>query len=112
MGFNATVVVCLDHLDSIEKDTQFGRGLSNAIIECSVINTPIDGPHGSVVIEAHHADHLVPVIVGGNTGRVIPAYVGIDPNKSIDDSNLRILKDMARVLGYRVSKISKRPGVK
>jgi hypothetical protein len=105
MGFNATVVVCLDQISSIENDPQFGREFSMAVLDCNGRNRKIYGPHGIMVVETHHADHLVPVIVGGNTGTVIPAYVGIDPNETNDSTNVRVLKEMARVLGYRVSKI-------
>ena len=105
MGFNATVVICMDQLSSIEADPRFGSDLAHAILKCSGRNIPIYGSHGTMVIEAHQANHLVPVIVGGNTGTVIPAYVGIDPNEKSEDTNVRILKEMARVLGYRVSKI-------
>jgi hypothetical protein len=105
MGFNATVVVCLDQLHEIDNDPKFGPAFSQAVLQCSGRNKAIYGPHGIVVVETHHADHLVPVIIGGNTGRVIPAYVGINPNEYDEATNIRILKDMARVLGYRVSKI-------
>lgn len=108
MGFNATVVVCLDQLDFIEKDPHFGKELSLAILNCSSRGSGANAPHGVRVVEVHHADHLTPVIVGGNTGVLIKAYIGIDSNESIDDSNVRMLKEMARVLGYRVSKLSKK----
>ena len=108
MGFNATVVVCLDQLDSIEKDPDFGKNLSLAVMQCNGRNNPIYGHHGIVVVETHHADHLVPVIVGGNTGIVIPAYVGINPDDTPENRNLKILKTIAQVLGYRISKIPKK----
>jgi hypothetical protein len=107
MGFNATVVVCLDQLDSIERDPQFGKNLGLAILRCNSMpdHCGIYGPHGTMVVEAHHADHLVPVLVGGNTGVVIPAYVGINPNEKEHETNVRMLKEMARILGFRISKI-------
>ncbi|MCK9567493.1 hypothetical protein M0R72_00925 [Candidatus Pacearchaeota archaeon] len=102
MGFNSTVIVCLDQLDSIEKDPGVGQSLALAVYRSSISNRPIDGPHGMMVVETHHADHLVPVIVGGNSGTVIPVYIGINPNEAREETNIRVLKEMARVLGYRV----------
>lgn len=103
MGYNATVVVCLDQLHYIEKDTNFGRELALSILK--VNNRGVqDGPHGTVVVESHHADRLAPVIVGGNYGRVIPAYIGVDSNEAIESTDVRVLKAMADFLGYRVIK--------
>ena len=112
MGFNATVVVCLDQLSSIEEDSQFGKSLSLDILRCSSSpNHCIYGHHGATVVEVHHADHLVPVLVGGNTGVVIPAYVGINPDEKDHETNIRVLKEMARVLGFRISKIPTKQGM-
>jgi hypothetical protein len=110
MGYNATVVVCLDQLHSIKEDPNFGDGLSQSILK--VTNRGVqEGPHGTVVVEAHHADYLVPVIVGGNYGRVMPGLIGIDSNEHVDATNVRVLKEMAKELGYRVSKIPVRKGI-
>lgn len=108
MGFNATVVIGLDQLYWIETDPNFGKSLSLSVMQCGGRGEARPGPHGTMVVEMHHADQLVPVIVGGNSGTVIPAYVGINPNESNEATNLRVLKEMARVLGYRVSKVPKK----
>lgn len=74
MGFNTTVVILNDALHEIEADPEFGKKLGAAIRELSP--TPIwvaAGHHGNaaVVVESHHADHLVVVEVGLNMGKVI-----------------------------------------
>ena len=107
MGYNATVVICLDHLYSIENDPSFGADLALAIKK-NVGNGPnlTYAPHGTVVVENHHSNYIVPVLVGGNTGRsLIDGFVEINPNETEDDCNVRLLKHLARALGYRVSKV-------
>ena len=90
MGFNATVVVLLDQLDRIENDPYFGKQLADAIREKS------SRPHHdhryvagqTQVIEVHHADGMMIVAVGGNTGRVIGYGGGY---RSTDDEMIKWL---------------------
>lgn len=110
MGYNATVVVMVDALQDIAKDSKFGERLSEAVSD--VLNwrerkdVPAipDGARGvfcnaATVIEAHHADQNVLVKIGGNFGQVIDTgYVGYRAD------NVQILKAMAEKLGYRISK--------
>lgn len=76
MGFNATVVVLVDALSTIEKTPDFGKQLADAV------RAKINDPRGTYlrepyvagqtqVIEVHHANYQVVVAVGGNTGQVI-----------------------------------------
>jgi len=76
MGYNATIVVLVDQLSSIEKDPEFGKKLADAIRH--KLNDPnnrysrepyVTGQ--TQVVEAHHADSQVIVAVGGNCGQVI-----------------------------------------
>lgn len=79
MGWNTTVVVLNDALSSIENDPEFGAKLARAVraaIERS--KCPIDvsaGNHcnAALVVETHHADQEVTVLVGRNFGRVLPS---------------------------------------
>lgn len=79
MGWNTTVVVMNDALNSIEKDPDFGRKLALACLR-AIDGKPHDvsaGGHvnAATVIETHHADTLVTVEVGHNFGRVVPEKV-------------------------------------
>ena len=95
MGFNATVVVLVDQLSSIECDPEFGRKLANAVRH--KLNDP-NNRHGrepyitgqTQVIEAHHADSQIVVAVGGNTGQVI-GYGG--PYHASPDDMVKWLND-------------------
>jgi hypothetical protein len=76
MGFNATVVVLVDRLHDIEKCADFGKQLADAVR--AKLNDPterhIKAPYvagQTQVIEAHHADSMIVVAVGGNTGQVL-----------------------------------------
>ena len=78
MGWNTTVVVMNDALDCIRDDAEFGRRLYEAVLDARK-GKPVDvaahGKHAihcnaATVIETHHADYDVTVVVGGNTGRV------------------------------------------
>jgi hypothetical protein len=76
MGFNTTVVVLNDALHQIENDPEFGRNLARAIMRVSGRGGKMDVPAGNhcnaaEVIESHHADWMVYVRVGGNTGEVV-----------------------------------------
>jgi hypothetical protein len=113
MGQNATVVVMMDAVDRIRDDPRFGYNLYYACLKVGGQGGHIDiqsGGHlnAATVVDVHHADYLVPVIVGGNTGRVISGVsTWIDPNEEEKETNVRLLKAMAEVLGYRVSRIRK-----
>lgn len=105
MGWNSTIVVMNDALDGISKDSELGRKIDKAISSCS-FDKQVDiscGPYvrAMTVIETHHADNLVPVLLGGNTGHKIN---DIWLSRSVDDSELDLLKKLAHKLGYRLSK--------
>lgn len=74
MGFNSTLVVLNDALHIIEKDTEFGKKVKDAILEkYSYRDRRLyisSGNHANVaeVIEVHHADMKHIIAVGGNTG--------------------------------------------
>jgi hypothetical protein len=105
MGLNATVVVNLDRLNQIEEDPAFGKELSRAIQDQTPFEGVTDGPHGTRVVFVHHSSCLAPILVGGNTGMAIPAFTRINPNETDEETKIQVLKKMARVLGYRVSKV-------
>ena len=78
MGYNTTVVIYNDALDQIANDLEFGKKLVDAILKLnnknrSSITGMVFSGNGSAaqVIESHHADILVKVLVGNNTGIVI-----------------------------------------
>lgn len=80
MGYNTTIVVMNDALDTIAKDPEFGKRLSDAIAEAGFRRKPVDvSAHGgncihvnaATVIECHHADQNVLVRVGGNHGEAL-----------------------------------------
>jgi hypothetical protein len=110
MGFNATVVVLLDALHEIDKDPEFGHKLASAISKKSIRKGIIDVSalnhvNAASVIETHHADRLVPVLVGGNIGAVVE---GVSISYRDGDTELRdivLLRALAAKLGYRISKI-------
>ena len=90
MGFNATVVVLVDQLSAIENAPNFGKQLADAVRQ--KLNDPNERygrapyvPGQTTVIEAHHADHMMVVAVGGNCGQVL-GYGGSyrsDPDEMI-----------------------------
>jgi hypothetical protein len=108
MGFNATVVVNLDQLNRIEEDPTFGKGLSEAILRDHRTCLGTDGPHGTKVVFVHHSSTLIPFLVGGGTGQMLSGCIKLNPNESQEETEVRVLKEMARSMGYRVSKIKKK----
>ena len=80
MGFNTTVVIFNDALGFIEEDEAFGNRLARGVRAVCGARGPQRigagrGPYGSadaaLVVETHHADEIVSVAVGGNSGEVI-----------------------------------------
>lgn len=110
MGYNSTLVVLNDGLDFIKDDKDIGAKIRSAVLKLSVSNGPVDIDAGSHVnamtaIESHHADGLVPVLVGGNYGQVVKnvwiPYIS-------DHAEMYLLKELAHKLGYNVSKSQRR----
>jgi len=104
MGFNTTVVVMNDALSAIRSDEEFGASLAQACLMAHRgvrVDVPSKGHvNAAAVLESHHADRLVPVLVGGNTGYVID-----DCSLHYRDSSSEsLLKVLAERLGYRLVK--------
>jgi hypothetical protein len=111
MGFNTTVVILNDALHDIEDDKDFGAKLVSAILSLSVKNGPVDvraGNHcnAALVVETHHADMLVPVVVGGNWGTEIKDAAMYYENTD-EARSWQLLQNLAEKLGYRLVKKAK-----
>ena len=109
MGYNATVVVMIDALDAIKDDTKFGEKLASAISKKTVQpHKPLDvsaGNHvnAATVIETHHADYTTLLAIGGNYGAQIGKQL-YGWAVGDDAFHLKILKEVADELGYRLVK--------
>jgi len=115
MGWNTTVVVMNDSLDAIRRDSKFGEKLYDACLRIhnsegrgiNVSATP-DGTqayhvNAATVIESHHADGTALVAVGGNYGVSLGEFYA----PGLEDKDVRLLKQLADKLGYRIVKKSK-----
>jgi hypothetical protein len=111
MGFNTTVVVHNDSLHTIEKDPDFGKNLVQAIrvMDChrsdKVIDVPsINHANAAEVIETHHADQIVAVAIGANSG----AELGYAGHWSLfhegEKGKVEMLRTLADKLGYQLRK--------
>lgn len=99
MGFNATVVILVDQLSAIEAAPNFGKQLADAVRQ--KLNDPNErygrAPYvagQTTVVEAHHADNMMIVAVGGNCGQVLGYGGGYRSNpdemiKWLNDDRLR-----------------------
>ena len=95
----------LDALHEIDKDPEFNHKLVSAIRSKTIRNGIIDVSacnhvNAASVIEVHHADRLVPVLVGGNTGQVVEGV-----SIGFRDGDMELLRALAAKLGYRIGKI-------
>lgn len=102
MGYNTTVVVLNDALDQIENDSDFGKNLAAAVRKV-IHGKPVDvsaGNHANAacVIETHHADIIVPVLVGGNYGETLGIYIFYK-----DDAEVFLMKELAKKHGYKIT---------
>lgn len=76
MGFNTTVVILNDALSWIENDEGFGRRLAAKVRNICGARKPQwvragTAGNAALVVETHHADEIVSVAVGENSGEVI-----------------------------------------
>lgn len=103
MGMNTTVVIYNDALSQIEKDRNFGKKLADAIRNNGCACTgPVQffaghAPAG-VVVETHHADFDVLVLVGGNTGE----DMGIVYPQGDESKEVRVARSLAEENGYHL----------
>jgi hypothetical protein len=95
MGFNTAVMILNDHLNSIEKDAEFGERLGGAISE--TFGRRGNGHYGGFsVLPSQHADWDQMVVIGQNR---IRRFEDIEPAER--DA---LLRRLARDAGYRLSK--------
>ncbi len=108
MGFNSTLVVMNDALDSIKDDKELGEKIYHAVMKLSLQqSTDINcGGHVNAItaIESHHASRVVSVLVGGNYGKAIDSVFISDRWENMEQMKFELLKELANNMGYRVSK--------
>lgn len=111
MGYNTTIVLLNDALSSIEGDLNLGKKLRDATLKMSLAGQkPVDVSAGNhcnalLVVETHHADQMVPILVGGNYAHVVDkTYVKWNNDKMEED----LLRQLADKHGYTLRKKSKR----
>jgi len=104
MGYNTTVVVLNDALSAIMRDPAFGENLAKACAQPMLLGTKtmIEVPalnhvNAAHVIETHHADQLVPVLIGGNMGTPISGL-----HLGYRDTEVAMLKSLAEKHGYNL----------
>lgn len=107
MGYNATVVVMVDSLEHIERDTKFGASLSRAIREhMSGSARPgrtdiVSGSHYNAahVVEVHSSSSTSVITVGGNLGvQQLLSYGG--GQHAAQEARERLLREWAARMGY------------
>jgi len=113
MGFNSTVVVYNDALHDIEQHgDEFAANLVSAILRVGAgREETVDVPCGchanaAIVVDSHHADQQVAMIVGGNLGqRIGRGYAGHwSLNMSKAEDRLKVLRTLAEAEGYTLRK--------
>jgi hypothetical protein len=107
MGQNFVLVGMNDALDRIERDSDFGRKVAEAVRELSTSPSRrrVDVPSGNHVNAAHvvsvdSADVTTLIAVGGNLGLVQAQVRG--GNHTLRDVKLRLLRRWAQELGVDV----------
>jgi hypothetical protein len=108
MGYNTSVIILNDALGQLKEDREFRPRLADGISKLS-IRRPQDvriGQHVNAchVLETHHADQMLPILVGGNFGRVIEStYV----RWSSEEMELDLLQQLAKKHGYTLRRTKK-----
>lgn len=108
MGWNTSMVILNDHIGSIENDPDFGKRVASGVRRMGgEPTTPIELPHGTLLIESHHADHCVPILVGGNYGWLLEkCFV----RWSAADPEQQLLEALAKKRGYALVKMTQVEG--
>lgn len=102
MGLNTTVIILNDALNQIEDDPEFGRNLALAIQGGGYGDGTVRaGNHmnAAQVVETHHADANVVVVVGGNRGELLRGGYA-SSRTTPEEAAVQVLKD----LGYTIYK--------
>ena len=112
MGYNTSVIVLNDALNQIERDPDFGRKLSMAVLALNLE----PGRHQDVsagnhcnaasVIETHHADSTTLVSFGGNMGHQQLTTCGWLHHQA--EQQERMCREWAGKLGFRLVKLPER----
>lgn len=109
MGYQTLVIINNDKLHEVEKEF-FGARLYGAILKVADNRPPADVCGGTAtVIESHHRDFYRVAIIGGGTATMC-GESGHFTNPSDQDMKIQALRDMARSLGFSVSKLRKKKG--
>ncbi len=103
MGHNATMVISMDLAHLIKDDSKFGEKVYNAALRV-VRGEPVSIDNVAAMIDCHHADWYQVMIVGNNSAIVPKSGTNWQRDDTEDDVKLRVLKELAEELGYRVSK--------
>lgn len=104
MGYNSTIIIINDALPEIEGDPEFGKALADAVRQMAATRCErVDvraGNHynAAAVIETHHADFSVVVVVGGNYGNVLATVRGWKHHEEAD--KVDILRKTAKAMGF------------
>lgn len=109
MGFRTVVMLSNDMCHEWSKDPELGHK-----IQCAMHNTHSDdayGPRSSYigygrVVECTHADTQTLVRLDHYTGFEPVAYIGRSHGSSNEEDTVRLLKEAADKLGYRLTKKS------
>jgi hypothetical protein len=106
MGFNTSMIVLNDALYAIEKDTEFGKKVADAVSNlpqqhgvdiCSGCNA-----NAATVVETHHADGTKLLAFGGNCVTDLGVVHAFRHNE--EDVQVLLLQMLAEKLGYKVVK--------
>lgn len=110
MGWNTTAVIMNDALGDIRGDEHLGKRLADSVRQLHR-GKPVDVPAGShcnaiTLIEQHHADGLIPVVVGRNYGYPLSVAVFGDPETGLLE--MELLQILAKKHGFVLRKVAKR----
>jgi len=110
MGFNSTILVHNDSLHAIQDNPkEFVDNMSHGILGFHNGSSHLDKDiscsghcNAASVVAVHHADDTYVLAVGGNYGTILHQTFGNKHHE--DEDKLRLVKEMARALGFDLRK--------
>ncbi len=112
MGWNTSAVIMNDALHDIAKDKDIGEKIMRAAQTLHGRGEPVDISamnhcNAITLIETHHADSLIPILVGGNSGKLLPG-TGLHWNVSEEEFEVTLLLQLANRHGFHLRKKPKK----
>ena len=112
MSYNTTIVFINDSFYDIKIDREFGNSVYEAVLkykEGEIVNIPSGGfKNAGQIVSCQNSNETCLIAVGENSGSVLSKCIGNKVDYKSQRGKEKILKSLAKELGFSVFKKSRR----